>query len=54
MAAACPFPGVQGSQVLIQELITGLAARGTGSTWSLIRSVRTPNGAARMDAGFTG
>ncbi|MDP6482667.1 MAG: glycosyltransferase family 4 protein [Nitrospinota bacterium] len=28
MAAACPFPGVQGSQVLIQELITGLAARG--------------------------
>ncbi len=28
MAAACPFPGVQGSQVLIQELITGLAAPG--------------------------
>ena len=28
MAAACPFPGVQGSQVLIQEMITGLAARG--------------------------
>lgn len=28
MVAACPFPSVQGSQVLIQELVTGLAARG--------------------------
>lgn len=28
MVAACPFPSVQGSQILIQELITGLCGRG--------------------------
>ncbi len=44
MVAACPFPSVQGSQILIQELITGLCGRGhqvhlvtypfgTTSTW---------------------